>query len=141
MHDLYLHHRNIYDGIIHQRIANLPLPLSLGSVVFLILTASRLLDKNCLLGRTFIKHFPPGRTLENYSALSFYSINTRAPLVLYNVLLGEFLTDPNRAGKYVLDGSKYALVARFLLDGFLQPCPKQAFFRQVDFWHKLSLEY
>ena len=142
MHDLYLHHRNIYDSIIHQRIAKFP--LNLGSVVFLVLTASPLLDRNCLVGRTFIKHFSPDRILENYSALtalSFYSMHTLATVVPYNVLLGEFLTDPNRAGKYVLDGSKYALVARFLLDGFLQPCPEQAFFEQVDFWHKLSLEY
>ena len=75
--------------------------------------------------------------MENYPALSFYSMHPLAHPVPYDVLLGEFLTDPNRAGKYVLDGSKYALVARFLLDGFLQPCPE---LEQVVSWHKLSLE-
>ena len=103
--------------------------MDLGSFVFLVLIASPLLVGNGLEWN-FIHYFPPveGRTQENYSALYFYprpqSLCYSDP---YDVLLGEFLTDPNRAGKYVLDGSKYALVARFLLDCFLQPCPEQEF--------------
>ena len=142
MHDLYLHHRNIYDSVIHQRIAKFP--SDLGSFVFLVLTiASPLLN---VISWTFIDHFPPakGRTLENYLALSCNSVHPRMSLVfhsdLHDVLLEEFLTDPNRAGKYVLDDSKYALVARFLLDCFLQPCPEQEFLEQVVSWHKLSLD-
>ena len=143
-HDLYLHHRNIYDSIIHQRIAKIP--LDLGSIIFLVFIASPLLDRHSF-GWIFINYFSPveGRTLENYAALSFSSVDLYEARQLssasFDLLLGEFLTDPNRAGKYVLDGSKYALVARFLLDCFLQPCPEQAFLRQVVSRHKLSFEY
>jgi hypothetical protein len=47
--------------------------------------------------------------------------------------LEEYLTDPVRAGKYVLDGSKYALVARFLLDCFIEPCSECEFLAHVIF--------
>jgi hypothetical protein len=142
-HDLYLHHRNIYDSIIRQRIADCP--LNLGTFVFLVLITSPPFGGNGLTS-SFINYFPPveGRSLENYSALFFHSVHPRRPQLFhpfpYDALLGEFLTNPNRAGKYVLDGSKYALVARFLLDCFLQPCPEQAFLEQVVSWHKFSLE-
>jgi hypothetical protein len=140
MHDLYLHHRNIYDRIIRQKIANLP--LDLGSSVILVLIASLPLRTSPLTWN-FIDYFPPakGHTQDNYSALYFKPPARICYRVGYNPLLDEFLTDPIRAGKYVLDGSKYALVARFLLDCFIHPCPKQAFLEQVVSWHKLSLEY
>jgi hypothetical protein len=142
--DLYLHHRNIYDSIIRQRIAKFP--LDLGSFVFLVLIASPLFDKNNFAWE-LIHHFPPveGRTQDNYTALCFshpqvLRIFNDLPYPALDTFLGEFLTDPIRAGKYVLDGTKYALVARFLLDCFIQPCPEQAFLEQVVSWYKLSLE-
>ena len=137
--DLYLHHRNIYDSILRQRIADCP--LDLGFFVFLVLISSPLAGND--LGWSFINHFPPveGRTQNNYSALYFNSRSRTGHLVPYDALLGEFLTDPIRAGKYVLDGSKYALVARFLFDCFIQPCLEQEFLEQVGSWHKLLLQY
>ena len=118
--------------------------MDLGSFVFLVLIASPLLNKINFVWR-FINYFPPvkGRTRENYSALCFIPRpRIRDPLPYqHDALLGKFLTNSIRAGKYVLDGSKYALVARFLLDCFLQPCPEQAFLEQVVSWHKLSLQY
>jgi hypothetical protein len=134
--DLYLHHRNIYDSMIRPRIADCP--LNLGTFVFLVLIASPPLAGNRLRWR-LIKYFPPveGHT-RNYSALYF---NQTWHPVLYNALLGEFLTDPIRAGKHVLDGSKYALVARFLLDCFLQPCPEQAFLQQVVSFGSHGINY
>ena len=138
MHDLYLRHRNVYDSIIRPRIAGCP--LDLGSFVFLVLIASPPLGGNGL-GWNFINYFPPveGRTEDTYSALYFIPRTWICHPLPYSASLGEFLTDPIRAGKYVLDGSKYALVARFFLDCFLQPCPEQKFLEQVDSWHKVSL--
>jgi hypothetical protein len=117
--------------------------LDLGTFVFLVLIASPALFDKTIFASNLIHHFPPvqGRTWDNYLALSFIPECCDYSPVPDDVLLKEFLTDPIRAGKYVLDGSKYALVARFLLDCFIQPCPEQAFLEQVVSWHKLLLEY
>jgi len=50
----------------------------------------------------------------------------------YVMLLREFLTDPGRAGEHALDGPKYALVARFLLDCFIPPCSERNFVRYFN---------
>ena len=39
----------------------------------------------------------------------------------------EYLTDPVRGRKYVLEGPEYALVAAFFLDCFIRPYSQQEF--------------
>ena len=79
----------------------------------------------------FINYFP---TVEggprNYSTLSFDPKETGPSCC---VLLGDFFTDPARGGNYVIDSPKYALVAKFLLDCFIEPCPERKFLGQVVF--------
>ena len=48
----------------------------------------------------------------------------------YQELLLEFLGDPVRAGKYVLDGTKFATLAKILLDFLIWP-PKNRYNLQV----------
>ena len=127
---LYLHHRDIYDRIIHKRIANFP--SYLGPIVFLVLLEINL-DYRVRLTPSFINCFLTiqggmiARTLEHSH--------------VHDKFFEEYLLDPVHGGKYVLDGSKYALVARFLLDCFIQPCSEQEFFGQVVLLRKLSLKY
>jgi hypothetical protein len=69
------------------------------------------------------------------------NLHTAEDSRVHDKFLEEYFFDPVHGGKYVLDGSKYALVARFLLDCFIQPCSEQEFFGQVVLLRKLSLEY
>ena len=90
------------------------------------------------LALNFIGYFPTveGGIARNYSTLSFEPMETEATEGLtYSccVLLGEFFTDPVRGGNYSIDGPKYALVSRFLLDCFIEPHPEDHFLRQVVF--------
>ena len=71
--------------------------------------------------------------VRNYSTLYFDPMGNFILNDDYHMLLEEFFTDPARAGTYVIDGPKYALVARFLLDCFIEPCPEQRFLEQVVF--------
>ena len=83
----------------------------------------------------FIDYFPTveGGIARNYSALSFDPMDTGSLTPSCCVLLGDFFTDPVRGGNYVIDSPKYALVARFLLDCFIEPCPERKFLEQVVF--------
>jgi hypothetical protein len=49
----------------------------------------------------------------------------------YSLLLQESLHRPVHAGKYVLDGQKYAFVARLLLNYLIEPSSGEYFLRQV----------
>ena len=66
-----------------------------------------------------------------HSTLCFNSTQNFVMTPDYCLLLGESLSHPVHAGKYVLDGQKYALAARFLLDHFIQPSSEEYFLRQV----------
>ena len=85
----------------------------------------------------FIDYFPTveGGIASNYSTLSFDPTETESLTCSSSscMLLGEFFTDPVRGGNYFIDGAKYALVARFLLDFSIEPCPERNFFEQVVF--------
>jgi hypothetical protein len=69
--------------------------------------------------------------LHIHSTLGFNSRRNSVMTPDYCLLLGESLSHPVHAGKYVLDGQKYAVAARFLLDHFIQPSSKEYFLRQV----------
>ena len=125
--DLYLRHRNIYDRIMHKRIADLP--PDLGSIVGLAL--AELLPTIGLWNFNFTDYFPAveGGLNRIYQTLYFRGPQLAHPSHLYRMLLTEFLTDPGRAGKHALDGPKCALVAKFLLDCFISPCSERNFFQ------------
>ena len=128
--ELYLHHRNIYDGIIHKRIADFP--LDAGFLFYLVLIE---------MGRHFYPNYldlsctdpleVEDGILPIHSALSFNSKRDFFMTPDYYLLLGESLSQPVHAGKYVLDGQKYALAARFLLDYFIEPSLEDNFVWQV----------
>jgi hypothetical protein len=127
---LYLHHRNIYDGIIHKRIADLP--LDAGSVFYLALIEMlpKITPKLSGLSCQWIN---PSNIEDSIVHLTLFSDSTRCSVMTpdYGLLLGESLTHPVHAGKYDLDGQKYALAARFLLDHLIKPSSKEFLFRQV----------
>ena len=137
--ELYLHHRNIYDSIIRERIENFP--LDFGFIVFMVLIemGARVGGETPpeSLALNFMDYFPTveGGIASNYSTLSFGPMETRNMRMSPSccVLLGEFFTDPVRGGNYFIDGPKYALVARFLLDCFIEPRPERKFLEQVVF--------
>ena len=131
--ELYLHHRNIYDSIIRERIANFP--LDLGFTVFMVLIEMGAKVGKASLALDFIDYFPTvkGGIARNYSTLSFDLTKTKSVTHDCCVLLGKFLTDPVRGGNYFIDSSRYALVAKFLLDCFIEPCPERKFLEQVAF--------
>ena len=118
--DLFLHHRNNCDTIMRTRLADFP--LNSGFIVCLLLIGLR-----PHIGRRLVSNFTDYlSTVESdfpriYSTLYFHLQAHSTPNPNYSMLLTEFLTDPVRAGEYVLDGPKYALVARFLLDCFIRP--------------------
>ena len=121
--DLYLRHRNIYDRIMRQRIADLP--LDFGSIVGLFLVGwnfRSLLD----FDGSFTDRFPAveGGLLRICQTLYFKRL---APIsdLRYQLLLTEFLTDPGRAGEHALDCPKCALVTKFMLDCFIPPCSER----------------
>ena len=114
--DLYLHHRNIYDGIMRKRIADFP--LDFGSILDLVLVG---LHRK--IGLAFNLYFT-----DYFPALYFQSQHNSVDSD-YAMLLTEFLTDPDRAGEYAIDGPKCALVARFLLDCFIPPCSERNIIR------------
>ena len=112
-----------------KRIADFP--LSLGSIVYLVLIE---MDPDfATLTPNFIYYF---LTFEGGKIMH----GMRSSLT-YGKLLDEYLTDPVCGEKYVLDGPKYALVARFLLDCFIQPSSEKEFLRQVVSVRKISLKY
>lgn len=128
--ELYLHHRNIYDSIIRERIANFP--LDFGFTVFMVLIEMEASVGEGELALDFIDYFPTAEggdiaRNDNYSTLSFDPTESGSLDRSCCVLLGEFFTDPVRGGSYVIDGPKYALVAGFLLDCFIEPCPERKF--------------
>ena len=132
--ELYLHHRNIYDSIIRERISNFP--LDFGFTVFMVFIKMKArVGKELPVG--FMDYFPPteGGIASHYLTLSFCPTEDASDFLDSSccVLLGEFFTDPVRAGNYFLDGAKYALVAGFLLDCFIKPCPEREFLEQVVF--------
>ena len=132
--ELYLHHRNIYDSIIRERIANFPLDLG-----FIVSMVSIEMAANIGLGWRFsyINYFP---TVEGGIAriLSFDWMATRSMCSSCCMLLRDFFTDPVRAGGYVIDGPKYALVARFLLDCFIEPRPERKFEQGVFVFYVIN---
>ena len=85
------------------------------------------------LALNFMDYFPTveGGIASHYSTLSFCPRKAEFLNSSCCVLLGEFFKDPVRAGNYFIDGPKYALVARFLLDCFIEPCPERKFLEQV----------
>ena len=105
-------------------------PLDLGSIVGLVLAGFHsdigLLDFN----EYFADHVPAvgDRLSRIYPTLYFRPLGYR-PSSRCVKLLTEFLTDPGRAGEHALDGPKYALVARFLLDLLIRPYSERNFFR------------
>ena len=137
--ELYLHHRNIYDSIIRERIANFP--LDLGFIVFVVLIEMKASVGRGSLRLRFLDYFTTlgVGNARNYSTLSFHPMYTLHPMVTGTLsrsccmLLGDFFTDPVRGGNYVIDSPKYALVAKFLLDCFIEPCPERKFLEQVVF--------
>ena len=101
-----------------------------------------LIEMNARVGRdrerlalNFMDYFPTveGGIKSHYSTLSFYPRWSESIGSSSYVLLGEFFTDPVRGGNYFIDGPKYALVSRFLLDCFIEPCPECKFLKQVVF--------
>jgi hypothetical protein len=66
-----------------------------------------------------------------HSTLCFSSTRSFVMTPDYCLLLRESLSHPVHAGKYVLDGQKYAVAARFLLDYLIQPSSEEYFLRQV----------
>ena len=85
------------------------------------------------LALDFMDYFPTveGGIASHYSTLSFCPRKAEFLNSSCCVLLGEYFTDPVRGGNYFIDGAKYALVARFLLDCFVEPCPERKFLKQV----------
>jgi hypothetical protein len=128
--ELYLHHRNIYDGIIHKRIADFPVDAKFVFYLILIEMLPHLNTKGLSLSWIDASNVEDG--IVHVHSTLYFSSNHRFTMPLdYGLLLGESLSHPVHAGKYVLDGQKYALAARFLLDYFIQPSSVEYFLRQV----------
>ena len=125
--DLYLHHRNIYDSIMCQRIADVS--LNLGSFVGLAIGGLRPDIQLSKFNKSFTAHFPAveGGLSYIYQKLYFHWLDYQP--YPYSLMLTEFLTDPGRAGEHALDGTKCALVTKFLLDCFISPCSERNFVR------------
>ena len=120
--DLYLRHRNMYDGIMHKRIGDLPPDFK--SIVGLALAGL-----HPAIGLGNFNFTDNGGLLRIYQTLYFRPYRRDKPSSRYLMFLTEFLTDPGRAGKHALDGPKFALVANFLLDCFIRPCSERDFVR------------
>ena len=104
-----------------KRIADFP--LDFGSIVGLALVGTVGLDPDFVpmlnLDEYFTDYFP---AVEGGLWRIYQTLYVREQTYLSSsVLLKEFLTDPGRAGEHAIDGPKYALVARFLLDSFISP--------------------
>ena len=109
-------------------------PLYFGPIVFLALIEMDP-DYGARMTLNFIDYF---LTIEG--AMIARAMRGFTESYVHDKFLEEYLTDPVRRRKYVLDGPQYALVGRFLLDCFIQPCPEQEFPRQVVSLPKLSLD-
>jgi hypothetical protein len=135
--ELYLHHRNIYDGVIHNRIADFPY----AEFVFFLVLIEML--PHLTARELYLKSVNPLEEVNDgirhiHSTLRFNSPQYFAMTLDYRLLLGESLSHPVHAGKYVLDGQKYAFVARFLLDNFIEPSSEENFLRQVVFFPAIN---
>jgi hypothetical protein len=129
--EFYLHHRNIYDGVIHKRIADFP--LNARFIFYLVFIEMLLLHRH--LTPLDFSYSDPSKVedgiLHIHSTLWFHPTQYFCMTLDYCWLLGESLSHPVHAGKYVVDGQKYALAARFFLDYCIEPCSEESFLRQV----------
>ena len=107
--------------------------MDLGFIVFMVFIEMQASVGGAELTLEFIDYFPTvkGSIARNYLTLSFNPTETTILTHSCCVLLGEFFTDPVRGGNYFIDSPKYALVASFLLDCFIEPCPERKFLKQV----------
>ena len=125
--DLYLHHRNIYDSIMRERIADFP--LDFGSIVGLVLAGLHPTTGLLKFKQYFTDYLLVEGGLSRVYATLYFQLPGYKQSSRYLMLLTEFLTDPGRAGEHALDGPKCARVARFLFDCFIPPCSERNFFR------------
>ena len=109
-----------------KRIADFP--LDFGSIVGVVLAGLHPHMGLLKCQEYFTDYFPAveGGLLCIYQTLYFRPLDYNSDSD-YVMLLTEFLTDADRAGKHALDGPKCALVARFLLDFFIVPCSEFTF--------------
>jgi hypothetical protein len=128
--ELYLHHRNVFNGRIHKRIADFPLDAGFVFYLALIEMLPHLPTKNLELSCIDPLNIEDG-IVHVHSTLCFSSTQYFTMTLDYGLLLGEFFSHPVHAGKYVLDGQQYALAARILLDYLIEPSSKEYFLRQV----------
>jgi hypothetical protein len=82
-----------------------------------------------------------GGIVHSYSTLHFDLPETFIVNHGYCMSFEKSLSHPVRAGKYILDGPKCALIVRFFLDCFIQPSSERDFLEQVVLFAELSTEY
>ena len=109
-----------------KRIADIS--LDLGSIVYLVLAGWH---RHIRFGSEhFLEFFPAvERDLFTRIIQKLFFKPSDSGQDSYSQMLTEFLTDPGRAGEHALDGPKFALVTRFLLDCFIPPFSEWNFVR------------
>jgi len=130
---LYLHHRGVWDEILHKRLAEIESDTIANAIVASAYTDSLYPDGISAILVTMFKlqtstPLVPDvcMWLETTSADYFYASDA-----MHRKLLLEFLGDPIRAGKYVVDGTKLATLAKILLDYLVRPPDNKDTQRQV----------
>ncbi|KDR66253.1 hypothetical protein GALMADRAFT_162157 [Galerina marginata CBS 339.88] len=123
--ELYLYHRGVWDKIFHERLSKIKSDTRVDAII-----ASAFLGPetiftpyfSILLAILFKLEVCIPLTLEDPRWLETTLYHYIGPSMnpVYRELLLEFLTDPVRAGEYILDGTKFATLTKILLEFLIQ---------------------
>jgi hypothetical protein len=110
--ELYLHHRNIYDGVIHKRVADIPLNAEL--VCYLVLIAMLPHFRGKILHFTWTDPLNvQDGILQIHSTLRFNPMQDFSMTLAYGQLLEESLSHPVHAGSMSLTANDTLLLPVF----------------------------
>ena len=113
---LYLHHRGVWDEILHKRLSTIESDTIANAIVASVYVDVNGLDPYSILGifdTVFIRQISTPLVAdvhEWFETTLYHYLPTYNKT--YRELLLEFLGDPVRAGKYLLDGTKFATLGR-----------------------------
>ncbi|KDR66274.1 hypothetical protein GALMADRAFT_162161 [Galerina marginata CBS 339.88] len=131
--ELYLYHRGVWDQILHERLS--------------MINSDTMVD--AIIVSAFIKNRDIYIDAENLADIlvsviklqmddSHWLLNTFLQYIGpfmnpgYQELLLEFFADPIRAGKYMIDGTKFATLTKILLGFLVQSCNDKRYERLIE---------
>ena len=118
--ELYLHHRGAWDKILHKRLAQIESDTISNAIVASVYTDSLHPTRIFEILNTASDGEVIDVDSDTWLDTTLYGYLPTSD-ASYRELLLEFLGDPIRVGKYILDGTKIATLANILMDYLIWP--------------------